>query len=486
MEVAARITKMVILSSILLFSITASGQRIRINGKNVKMNGKHVRHPALFPNYLPYTVDTLLYVSFENENPGEWTDAETDAFYEDSLNTAFLEETHTGTLDIVDIDWNGVTTRVLRIEQKAGELYHGYEVTIRIPNTYSNPPPTAKARIEFMFGEATCNGDHGKMPGFSGYGNIPVDDLDGAFPNEVDEVWAHRAAFFHHTGKVGSYAYERTPSPPAPGYSPYATEQAGSPYYYMTYGQPYSLNQYIHFNTFSGANGNDDGISEIFIDDQLIIQETGLNFRDTSVVSSGIYNYRLSGYQIKSFYGGDDGGPDTISDEPQRTAYTYIKNILIYKDSIHDSNWGSTHSLLEAYQYPDDLGDVDFYVDSTIDNATENLTSPGYPSDTPYHTNYRWLIDAGAGNQVLIEFDSGDETYGTRSLLLFYDGKTTDADLLFGEEGTNSSLSTTDFGGPYNGAIKSTGRYMYVFYSTGYEGWGNKSGGDFDADIVFE
>jgi hypothetical protein len=123
------------------------------------------------------------------------------------------------------------------------------------------------------------------------------------------------------------------------------------------------------------------------------------------------------------------------------------------------------------------LQDVEFRYDSLINLATEDLTTPGSPSNMLHSTNYRWLIDAGAGNRVRLDFDSG--SVGSDDYLTIWDGKLTSAKVIEFLKGQDSNLGN-NFGG--SGIVESSGRYMFVQISVDDGGSG---GNEFDADITF-
>ena len=112
----------------------------------------------------------------------------------------------------------------------------------------------------------------------------------------------------------------------------------------------------------------------------------------------------------------------------------------------------------------------ELYFDDSIYNDATNLQNPAYSSADAGHTNYRWLIDAGIGNKVTLDWTNGNVASG--NYVVFYDGKDV-GDTRLSQIKYDPDLSN-------NSDVVSSGRYLYVYYVADSGG-----GSILNADLTF-
>ena len=147
-------------------------------------------------------------------------------------------------------------------------------------------------------------------------------------------------------------------------------------------------------------------------------------------------------------------------------------------------DWGFCDKV-DTLVYPGPMGPQAYHYDYLIDDDSDNITTVGYPSNTPYHTNQFWLVEAPEGDVPQIDFKVGDNLYDNKNFILVYNSPNTQGDVLAYLEGGESDLSTYDFGYGTNGRIVSDTRHLYFVYTTGFNGYSSTAGGDIDANVTF-
>lgn len=415
-----------------------------------------------------YAVDTIVYFDFSTEPVGDWTAAEQQTFFNSYYGYAYQQDYET--CDMVDMDWDGVTKRTLRIEHKTDELWHGYGIEAFIGDTVTE----AYIRYRWKFGENFNAGKDGKIPGLEKQGDLHSGQI-GVIRPSPDEPWEEKFGW-KGGGILQSYMYDDSdvPHPNAGGYVPWGNNEDSV---LLFYGTQYDLIQRVKMNTWDGTTSDDNGVFEGWVNGKKVINEDSC----TNHYLGYNEDYQIDAIALGHFFGGSD-----TTAKPMRTCYGFITGILVYRDTAN-STWGTNNfnSDSNTLEYPGAMSAQDFYVDSIIDIDTENVTSFGYPSATHFYTNYRWLIDAGENNTVSVDFETGDYTWGSMNFLVFMDGKGWGATEIDRVHGSDADLGNNDFGNGSNGTVTSTGRYMFISYVTGYDGWGNQAGGAFSAEVTF-
>jgi len=470
---------MVILSSILLFcsvlnaqyTITSGTGKTITSGTGKMITGySPVRYGVVSTPTPPvdYAVDTVDFFDFESEPPGDWTEAEQQTYF--NARNGYQYQQDYETCDIVEMDWDGEERHTLRIEHKTDELWHGYGIEGFLSDTVTE----IYMRYRWKFGENYNAGKDGKMPGFDNAGDLESGtvgwDEEDIRPDQ-DMPWEWKVGW-KGGGILQSYMYDDSDQAFSNGYVPWGNNEDSV---LLFYGTPYDIIIRNKMTTFTGTTSNDDGIFEAWVNGKKVLEETELTHHwwgyDT-------VTYGINAMVLSNFFGGSD-----TTTKPMRTCYGYMTDLLFYRDTANDT-WGQvqTNPDDDILDYPGAMSAQDFYVDSIIDIETENVTSVDYPSATPYYTNYRWLVVAPEGYVPQVDFETGDYTYGSMNHLIFMDGKGWGATELDRVVGSDPDLGN-NFDG--NGTVTATGRYMFISYVTGYNGWGNQVGGAFSAEVTF-
>jgi lysophospholipase L1-like esterase len=364
--------------------------------------------------------------NFESEELGSYTDNE---IAEDFDYTILYSH---NSANIVNDVINGQNTKVMRITHEPNKVSVGFEMNVDLGHDYDE----LYVNYNWKFSNEFDSTAGGKMPGLGGLPNFGNDCPTGGQGFRVHNL-------FKQAGKMYSYHYDRTG--PA---CPWSTEDNVNEIY-MNNGQWYSITQRTVMNTFTNGVANADGIKEVWIDGRLIFQETNLKLMEVKSESMKIDAFRLA-----NFYGG------SIDYAPLNEVYGYIDNIKIYMPSDDSVSGHELHSTSLVIDTPDKITDRKVYYDYL-------KTTPGTFSNSQYGNTYSpcldeaWLIDAGAGKRVSFTVNSGHIGH---DFLFIYDGDKSDSNLikLFNDD----SLS---------GTYTSTGRYMFVRFSTtkgsGSTGW---------------
>ncbi|MGD2034112.1 MAG: fibronectin type III domain-containing protein [Bacteroidales bacterium] len=364
---------------------------------------------------------------FENESIGSYTDSK----IEQDFSYTILYSHNSASIVIDTI--NNIPTKVMRITHKANTLADGLEMNVNLETDYYE----VYLSYNWKFSEEFNSTSGGKLPGLGG-----LPDFGNNCPEGIEGFRAHN--MFKRAGKIISYHYDRTER----SYDdcPWSTSDYNFNNTYLSNGVWYNITQRLVINSFTNGVANSDGIKELWIDGRLIYQETNLKLMETEAE-----NMKIDAFRLSNFYGGE-----TDNYKPLYECYGYIDNIRIYLPSGSDVTGHELHSPSEVLTTPDEITDRRVYYD-------ELITDPGNLRNSDYGSNYgncideAYLIDAGEGNSITFKWD---HNISTGDYLFFYNGNTTDAPLLRMIGSSNQTDQT----------IKSTGRYLFVRFSTDRDG----------------
>jgi hypothetical protein len=324
---------------------------------------------------------------------------------------------------------NGQSTKVLKITHKANMLSVGFDLDAQLAKDFDE----VYLSYDFKFSNEFCSTTGGKLPGLGGLPCVTANTYPA--PN----IGFLCKSLFKSGGRVCTYHYDRTT-----GTVPWSTDDYSYTPLYFSNGVWYNITRRVKMNTFTNGVANADGICELWIDGRLIFKETNLKLMVTE--SSTM---KIDDVNIAHFYGGS-----TDDCKPIRECCGYIDNIVVYTP-LDDPTFGTknTHDPAQVLNTPNPITDRNVYYDKLI-------TSSGTLRNSAYGTNYlpctdeAYLIDAGAGGTVSYTLNW---TIGGGDWLFFYDGNRTDSKLIRVVCGSNTASQQT---------IKSTGRYMFVRFST--------------------
>jgi hypothetical protein len=363
--------------------------------------------------------------NFEKDSIGKYTDEQIARDFK-----CVKLYNHNGT-DIVPDRINNIPTRVMRITHPANTLSVGIELIIDLEKDFNE----VYLSYNWKFSDEFNSTAGGKMPGLGG-----LPDFSSDCPYEGYGFRAHN--LFKHAGRIASYHYDRTESS-----CPWGTDEDSV---YMANGTWYNITQRLVLNTFTNGVANADGIKEVWINGSLVIRETNLKLMEDQRDDMKIDVFRLS-----NFY----GGAESIY-IPKTESYTYIDNIKVYTP-VGDATYGKQirHSG-NKIRTPDEITDKSFYYDRKI-------TQPGLLSNREYGNTYSSCIDEAylidAGENKIVNFKASWDL-GAGDYLFVYDGNTTD-----------SKMIKMVLGRAGNQILKSTGRYMFIRFSSdtdpGKTGW---------------
>lgn len=381
---------------------------------------------------------------YEGETFGTWTNAEAETYYGTVKNNNSYGNTFIDTATINDVQSN-----VLRIAQV--ETYHGSEVWVYIDTSMN----TACLSYYVKLGENFNSLNDGKVSGFRTMkgvtkGNL-VPSTDGFLsklqmkgPGAMDTY--HKDYTQNDFWSPWSYGF---------GGQGHGTDYKTS---FYTFGSWHKVDMYLDMNTYTGGVSDENGIFEVALNDSLVFQETGITFHVIEADTN-----RIQVINISSFWGGNES-----TNTPTSTHYTYFDDFKVYVP-LNDLKFGTNELHTEMWDSPNPAVTNDLYADDTITSDTEDVT---YSNDTG-HENFRWLIDAGSGNKVTLDWDSGVVPSGC--WVITYDGKEPGDHIIeryTGEIGTgNLPVATSSV---------STGQYMYIYFTSDSDG-----GTSFSGDITF-
>lgn len=376
------------------------------------------------PEYITYN-----FWDFENETLGRYSD---DLVRED-FDIVNLWSHNSASIVIDTI--NNSPTKVLKAVNEPNLLWTGFQLNVKLDKVYKE----VYMSYNLKFGEEWNSTAGGKLPGLRGF-----PEVSNGCPTSGEGFIAMN--MFKLGGRIISYHYDRTYSS-----CPWSTEEYKYHNHYFANGTWYNITQRLVLNTFTNGNPNADGIKELWIDGKLIFQETNLKIIQDQ-------DKGIDGAALSIFYGGDSEGY-----MPLYESDVYLDNIRIYmpiNDPVIDRK---LHSTYEIYTTPDEITNRAFFYDKLVSNQ-------GKVSNTEYGSLYSscideaYLIDAGEDKTVRLNIE--EYSIGGGDFLFFYDGNTSDANLLEVISGHKSGKDKI---------INSTGRYLFVRFSTNTEtsaaGW---------------
>ena len=370
---------------------------------------------------------------FETEDLGFYSDAEA----RQDFDVRTLNSHSTGY--IVDEIINNASTQVLRVTHAANQLTYGYELFADLNEDYDE----LYLSYNVKFSENFSSTRGGKIPGLGGFPGFTANVCP--LPTQGFTV----ANLFKRAGFSTTYHYDQTK-----GYCAWSGD--AEPVVYMTdtiwmnNGQWYNITQRVRINTFTGSTANADGINEIWIDGRMMYQETNVKYLGTQNDT-----LKIDALKMMHFYGGDN-----IADyAPKQTCYGYMDNFTIWTP-VNDPTFGTqtAHDPDVILSTPVPITNKDVYYDALV--TTEGtLQNTMYGGQYASCTDEAYLIDAGAGNTVSYNITGG--LLGGGDYLFFYDGNQSDSPLIDVRSGYTSNI---------NGTRTSTGRYMFVRFSSDQDG----------------
>ncbi len=378
---------------------------------------------------------------FEGESVGHWTNVEIRAYFV-NYNRDYLHNTAQQSWYIVTDTINATKNLQRRHWYDANQPTSLItpEITIWLDDSYEE----IYFSWDYQQGINWTATDEAKVPG-------PRTQIGAALGSGYGFIQALNAK---KGGIHTTYHYDQTNT-----WIPWAVTQDT---FQLNPGNSYRITQRIVCNSFTGGVANYDGIYEYFVDGKPKYQISGIRTR----INEGSA-YEVNAFWLATFFGPSKGSAGA-------TCYNYFDNIQAWIPN-NDITLG-THDLhgSDSIAVPNPITSEAFYYDLKITSDATDLESPG--SSFAANTNYRWLIDAGEGNIVSIDFDAG--TVGSNNWLIFYDGMYTSAATLEMVEGYQSNL-----GGLWgtSGVVTSTGRYMFVSEVSDE----TAADGDFTGDITF-
>ena len=390
---------------------------------------------------------------YTGEPLGAWTEANAATYYGtvNENNAEFGGGTNTW---IVTDTINGVESTALRIRHQDDTFtypqYHGAEVMAYIDTNMTE----AYLSYHIKYSEDFQSLNNGKMPGIGSLQYIQnprKTTIDGF----LGKLQMKRA------GYIDTYHFDDThwdyQNPGPANWVPWGFDTScGCTDYdttFVTFGSWHQIDIRIMMNTYTNSVSDDNGIFEVAQNGHIIFQETGIAYHDIEADTN-----RVTAVNVSSFW----------NQVPTEVIYTYLDNFKVYiprnspklgLNEVHTTMWDSPNSITE-----------DFYKDDSVIVASSNIQNPAYPLPDPGFTNYRWLVDAGVGNTVTLDWQDGSVADG--NYVVIYNGATVGSRKLVQIE-NDPDLSN-------NANVVSTGRYMYIYY-TADEGGGSI----INADISF-
>jgi hypothetical protein len=370
---------------------------------------------------------------FETEDLGFYSDAEA----REDFDARVLYSHNTGY--IVTDEINNVSTQALRVTHAANELTYGYELYADLNNDYDE----LYLSYNVKFSENFSSTRGGKIPGLGGFPGYTANTC----PTPTQGFGAGN--LYKRAGFSTTYHYDQTK-----GYCAWSGDAEPEVYMtdtiWMNNGQWYNITQRVRINTFTGGTANADGINEIWIDGRMMYQETNIKYLGTQNDT-----LKIDHVKVMNFYGGDN-----VADyAPKQTCYGYMDNFTIWTP-VNDPTFGTqtAHDPDVILSTPVPITNKDVYYDALV--TTEGtLQNTMYGGQYASCTDEAYLIDAGAGNTVSYNITGG--LLGGGDYLFFYDGNQSDSPLIDVRSGYTSNI---------NGNRTSTGRYMFVRFSSDQDG----------------
>ena len=368
----------------------------------------------------------------------DWEDRGLGLFNGDSAADYFTLQFHGSTTgdSVVSITIDGEANKVLQAFQEADEWWTGMQIEMNYDAGESGYNEVYASHV-YLHGADYCNTSGGKFSGLEGF---PI--FNANYPPDRDEGFY--VAPQSRNLRIEDYFYTH-----GLGFSPWATsEYVLGDSIFLQPGTPYVITQRVVRNTFVGTAPNSDGIVEMWVNGRLMFQQDGL-------LLDSINTYNIDGFAIASYYGGSDP-----TDKPYHDCYTYIGDIVIWTP-VSDSVIGNVmHAPGPILPTPLALSNNDFYYDTLV-TTERTIATLDYNTSLPLNTNNRWLIEAPEGETVTFTMTEG--RMFSNDQLFFYNGKSTDAPILFFEDSYDTDLTNNSWTSP--GVVTSTGRYLFISFS---------------------
>jgi hypothetical protein len=367
---------------------------------------------------------------FEREEVGSYTK---DEIIEDFVPDQII---YVAPVDIVSDQINGAPSQAMRITNWAKDLWHGFGMTIPTGGNYDELYVTYNWKFSNEF-----NSTHGgKMSGFNA---LPIDLQMGDNGAAPRPGYGYTSKInFAEANSIYTYHYDQTPGKGSVW--PWGDHKYRFNSVWFDNGTWYNVTERLVMNTFTDHVANQDGIFEVWVDGRMIFQETDLILKSVEAD-----NIKVNGVEIDNYFGGTG-----FEYTPQTECYGYIDNISFYLPN-NDPTLG-THNLHDpgvTLHTPSEITDRTVYYDQLITQGGE-LHNTQYGSIYSSCIDEAYLIDAGEGNTITYNLSW---TIGGGDYLFFYDGNQTDSKLIRKADGSDVQTNQT---------ITSTGRYMFVRFST--------------------
>ena len=370
--------------------------------------------------------------NFEDQETGYFSKSELVSYFNNVLTT------YSAPVDIVEDVINEQSTNAMRMTHWANDVWHGHTSVVPAGGPYDE----LYLSYNWKFGEDFNSTHGGKLPGMESHPR----DMEQNPDCPRDGYGFICKINFSEANKIFTYHYDRTDHNWTG--CPWSNVEYMYHPVYFNNGTWYNITQRIVINTFTNGVGNSDGIFEVWVDGMLVYQIT-----DLRLLLSETPDIRANGFSISSFYGGSG-----FTYTPQNECYTYIDNVKVYiptDDPVRGHNLHDPDHILET---PDEIIDRRVYADELITESGE-LHNSEWGVSYSSCIDEAYLIDAGEGNSVIFNLDFYQ--IGSGDYLFFYDGNTSDSELIKVIKGYSYGDKVT---------IESSGRYLFVRMSVDTDG----------------
>lgn len=384
-----------------------------------------------------------------------WTQTEVENYFsEDSVEFAYVNwfnpPTNTQSCASIENDTlNGQIIKSLKISHPyldGDQMMYGFDVSIWLGAHYDE----LYCSYPIYHSKNYSSTAGGKFHGLKGSAFMEDNACPTGYTDPDDDGFAARTSF-EQAGEIYPYYYVYSPDI---GYCPYAHAASGNTdceqvdTAFMVYGNHQLITTRLVMNSFTGTTPNTDGILELFIDNYVVFQQNNLILRD------------YPGKGIDCFHFANWHGGTGIQYKPTHTVYTKTPFADVY-ESPGDPTWGTRdlHTPGTFLNTPYVIQNRDLHYDHLVTSEGSNQ-STGYGS-VAAGFDETWLIDAGAGNTVTIDFTAGAIGGGDR--LHIIDGNQIDDRYIEVKEDYVGDITVLN---PYT----SSGRYLFVRYSSDYDG----------------
>ena len=328
---------------------------------------------------------------------------------------------------VVYEELDGEQTKVIKLENPP-VIGYGWAFNIEVK---VGPFEEIYFSYNFKFDTTWYTTEGGKLPGM---GLSPRFIHQNQCPEP--ESGSQYMTLFKEGGTVMPYFYDHTPF-----------NCWGGHYDYPPYGDADRYINYGNWNEITIRMVNT-GIYELWLNGYKVNEM--LNRRFGELPGFGEYIDMLI---ITHFYGGD-----TEEYRPPDTTYCSFDNFYVWKPQNPIVVGNNPYDRSYILKSPARIKNRELIVDKVITEEGQIYNS-GYGSPYGECLDETWMIDAGEGNTVTFDYDYG---LAARDYVICYNGNTLDSPLLKSDYGPASGSAN----------VTSTGRYLYIRFSTDKTGDG--------------